>query len=187
MGKGARWQITEAICLRTGSWSRREYREDILGGSRVERSMFQLVVFMDMVAYLQASSGHRIEIFAQEYSYTPLDWVLVESLGVTVVRKPFLRGSSRTLSPRPCEAPDAVNRMRQSSFVREISIGTDCAYVQTLIDVKPTLVVASLSNNSENVRRWEMAVRLSISSSQFLIAVLLTNASVSYEKPRPLT
>ncbi|KAK5135592.1 hypothetical protein LTR08_005072 [Meristemomyces frigidus] len=70
------WQIGDAVCLATGSFSRDNWQ------SR-QRSLAQFVAFMAVIQHLQKTQSTKILCYAQEPCYTPLDRDFLASMGVT--------------------------------------------------------------------------------------------------------
>lgn len=138
------WQIEEAICLGTGSWSR-SHEQTPQGAFYAKRSMIQLVMFMDTVAYLQASNRSSLRIFAQEFKYTPLDWEFLATLGVTVIKVPTRDGENAY------DGPDAVNLIGGSSFICEFCIEHNYRFIKRLLDVEPGLVIGSMWTTDEEI------------------------------------
>ena len=75
------WQIKEAICLASGSFSRDNWECQ-------KRTMCQFVAFMDTVKHLQATSDDKVTIVAQEMVYTPLDIEFLLGMDMTVYNDP---------------------------------------------------------------------------------------------------
>ncbi|KAK4502374.1 hypothetical protein PRZ48_005799 [Zasmidium cellare] len=76
------WVIEKAICLASGSFSREnlECRR---------RSMWQIVVFADMVQYLQSEgdeAANEMDIAAQEPMYTELDVEFLATLNIKALK-----------------------------------------------------------------------------------------------------
>lgn len=73
------WGIQRAICLGSGSFSREnlECRR---------RSLWQIVVFVDVVGYLREDLGMHVEGSAQEPMYTELDVEFLRGLDIKVLQ-----------------------------------------------------------------------------------------------------
>ncbi|KAK5110601.1 hypothetical protein LTR85_000978 [Meristemomyces frigidus] len=147
----AGWQITEAIYLGSGSWSRYNPENKTWAGPR---SMAQFVAFMDVVAYFTESAGAApIKIFAQDPKYTPLDWEFLATLGVAVVKIPLKERRSDG-SIEPYDGPDAVRLITPSSFVCELCIEYNDAFLETILAREPQLVIGSMIEKLATVRRY---------------------------------
>lgn len=69
------WTFDKALCLATGSFSREQ-------GELINRTMFQLAVFLDTVNHLSGVSSISIPMYAQDPKYTDLDREFLTTLHV---------------------------------------------------------------------------------------------------------
>ncbi|KAK5110602.1 hypothetical protein LTR85_000979 [Meristemomyces frigidus] len=149
------WQITEAICLGTGSFSRRNKESWKLYQANCERHIKQFVIFRVVVEYLQSASDTTINMLAQELEmYTPTDIEFLERLGSKVVQIPVSK-------PLPGEQPwpgkDAVNRFGPSSFVCEFSIGRQPDFFESVMANNVKLLISSMPDETEKLEKEEDA------------------------------
>ncbi|KAF2124299.1 hypothetical protein P153DRAFT_390849 [Dothidotthia symphoricarpi CBS 119687] len=70
------WDIGVAVCIGIGSFS--------LDWHHRHRSLWQLVLFMDVVGHLKEQNP-SLTLYAQEPTFTPVDIAFLKSLAVTVV------------------------------------------------------------------------------------------------------
>ena len=69
------WQIGNAVCLATGSFSRDNWQNR-------QRSLMQFVAFTAVVQHLQKAQTPKILCYAQEPEYTPVDKEFLASMGL---------------------------------------------------------------------------------------------------------
>ncbi|KAK4997995.1 hypothetical protein LTR66_002691 [Elasticomyces elasticus] len=79
----AKVKITNAVCLALGSMSV-TWHETFMS----DNSMFQLLLFLTIVDYLERETGQEINRFAQDPAFTDTDEKFLEANGITVLRRP---------------------------------------------------------------------------------------------------
>lgn len=130
------WQIKEAICMATGSFSRDNWEHQ-------KRSMCQFVAFMDTVQYLQATSSETIDIFAQELIYTEVDNDFLSQMGITVynvswtLSGPYITNSGASVS----------DHLGSASFVFEPFMEFNSEAVRHLVTSRIRLLIGSAVPN----------------------------------------
>ncbi|KAK5736517.1 hypothetical protein LTR17_007336 [Elasticomyces elasticus] len=129
------WQLTEAICLGTGSFS--EVWDNGYDGAGI--SMLQLAAFMDVVTYLQQTSRVPIRILIQDPCYYEVDSAFLESLGITPSVCHDWCGSKDEIP----DGLDALESISGSSFICELGIETNESYMRKVIELTPALMIAS--------------------------------------------
>ncbi|KAF2821864.1 hypothetical protein CC86DRAFT_397293 [Ophiobolus disseminans] len=78
LAQDKKWHVGEALCIGIGSFSRDwEHRW---------RSLWQLVLFVDIVWHLNKSDGSKVWMYAQDPAFTALDIAFLELLDVTAVQ-----------------------------------------------------------------------------------------------------
>ncbi|KAK5685450.1 hypothetical protein LTS10_003529 [Elasticomyces elasticus] len=128
------WQLTEAVCLATNSFSRDNWQAR-------QRSMMQWVAFFDITKHFQTLQEGYIHIYAQEPNYTPLDREFLASLEVQVLDAAIETASKDGLG-------EAEQHITPSAFVFEAFMDLGSRSVQQLSQGDPALYVGS------SVERW---------------------------------
>ncbi|KAK5736518.1 hypothetical protein LTR17_007337 [Elasticomyces elasticus] len=128
------WQLTEAVCLATNSFSRDNWQAR-------QRSMMQWVAFFDITKHLQTLEERHVQIYAQEPNYTPLDREFLASLGVKVLDAAIKTASAGGLGK-------AEQHIAPSAFVFEAFMDLGSRSVQQLSQGNPALYIGS------SVERW---------------------------------
>ncbi|KAK5000826.1 hypothetical protein LTR66_000372 [Elasticomyces elasticus] len=80
-------KVTNAVCLALGSMSVTWY--EAFG---YDNSMFQLLLFLTIVDYLERETGQKIHRIAQDPAFTDTDEKFLEANGITVLRRPQAEG-----------------------------------------------------------------------------------------------
>lgn len=128
------WNIENAICFATGSYSRDNFQ------SR-QRSVMQAVAFLDIVQHLETRQDTEIAKFAQEPHFTEIDASYLSSKGVQTL---------------PCEPNKddriglgkASQHLSASTFVFEPFMDLDAAAASELFSVDVPLYIGS------SLKRW---------------------------------
>ncbi|KAK4961943.1 hypothetical protein LTR10_002437 [Elasticomyces elasticus] len=128
------WQLTEAVCLATNSFSRDNWQAR-------QRSMMQWVAFFDITKHLQSLQKGHVQIYAQEPNYTPLDREFLARLKVQVLDAAVETASKDGLG-------EAEQHITPSAFVFEAFMDLSSRSVQQLSQGDPALYVGS------SVERW---------------------------------
>lgn len=123
------WQIKEAICLASGSFSRDNWEGQ-------KRSMHQFVAFMDIVQHVQKSSSETVEVIAQEMIYTHVDVDFLSAKGITVHNK-------AALGDVVYKNPDIREALGPQSMVFEAFMDMTTESIQQLLDTGMRLYIGS--------------------------------------------
>lgn len=126
------WQVREAICFGTGSFMRAIE-------NRCPRSMRQFCMFIDMVDYLGAHSDGRAAITAQDKECTEVDLSFLRLSSIEGMTTPFVTHYGRRV-----EGPTAFDRITPSSFVCELGVIHDRAFLERLMETRPKLILGSM-------------------------------------------
>lgn len=121
----AGWQIGDAVCLATGSFSRENWQ------SR-QRSVMQFVAFTDVVQHLQSGQSEKILSYAQEPNYTPMDKTFLTSIGVATLDNADDFGLGA-----------ATKHFSPTTFVFEPFMDLGVASMKELLDVDVRLYIGS--------------------------------------------
>ncbi|TKA79737.1 hypothetical protein B0A55_04368 [Friedmanniomyces simplex] len=125
----AGWQLTEAVCLATNSFSRDNWQAR-------QRSMMQWAAFFDITQYLQNKQDVYVNVFAQEPNYTLLDKQFLEALNVQVLEATHNTDYSTGLG-------EAKQFVVPSAFVFEPFMKISLENVQDLFGADPALYIGS--------------------------------------------
>ncbi|TKA25307.1 hypothetical protein B0A50_06211 [Salinomyces thailandicus] len=128
------WQISQAVCLATGSFSRENWQ------SR-QRSVTQYAAFVDITQHLR--SGHEAEIrcYAQEPQFTSVDKEYLRRTDVIVLEQDSATGSPPGLGP-------ASQHLGLGTFVFEPFMDLDDKAMREMFSADLSLYIGS------SVRRW---------------------------------
>lgn len=129
------WQINKAVILASGSLSR-----DNLECRR--RSMWQLVVFVDLIRQLADDSETAIEAFAQEPAFTDLDREFLQSMGIAELPVQS-SSSSETGSADAAGLGPAKEHCGPQSLVFEPFMDMDLSALRDLADAQVALYLGS--------------------------------------------
>ncbi|KAK0279758.1 hypothetical protein LTR91_005510 [Friedmanniomyces endolithicus] len=130
----AGWQIQEAVCLATNSFSRDNWQAR-------QRSMMQWVAFFDITQHLKARQESPVAIFAQEPNYTALDTQFLQAIDVRVLDAGHNANYMDSLG-------EARQHVQASSFVFEAFMDVGVEAVRELFRGDPVLYIGS------SVERW---------------------------------
>ncbi|KAK4961942.1 hypothetical protein LTR10_002436 [Elasticomyces elasticus] len=131
-----RWQLTEAICLGTGSFS----EVWLSGYDGSGKAMLQFAAFMDVVAHLQLGNHGSIRSLIQDPSYHDVDRAFLESLGIS---PSVSRGERSGYEHEHLEGLDALESITGSSFICELGIEQNDTFMRKVIEFTPALMIAS--------------------------------------------
>ncbi|KAK3629032.1 hypothetical protein LTR56_018268 [Elasticomyces elasticus] len=130
------WQISEAICLGTGSFS----EVWLSGYDGSGKAMLQFAAFMDIVAHLQHGNHGSIRSLIQDPCYHEVDRAFLESLGMS----PSVSHDERLGSePEYVDGLDALDSITGSSFICELAIENNLAFMRKVIEFTPALMIGS--------------------------------------------
>ncbi|KAK4540117.1 hypothetical protein LTR36_009782 [Oleoguttula mirabilis] len=127
------WQIGNAVCLATASFSRDNWQCR-------QRSLLQIVAFIDIVRHLQSGQSTKILCYAQEPEYTPLDKKFLASIGVTALE---LELASDSLS-----LGAAAQHLNKTAFVFEPFMDLGLESMRELFGADVRLYIGS------SMQRW---------------------------------
>ncbi|KAK4900999.1 hypothetical protein LTR27_002182 [Elasticomyces elasticus] len=130
------WNITEAICLGTGSFSEVWFN----GHDGSGRSLLQLAAFQDIVACLQKDCAAAIKVLIQDPSYNVLDRGFVSALGLTLTMS---NDGYRNGHDANGEGRDALESIRPTSFLCELMIEQNHELMRKISEFTPQLILGS--------------------------------------------
>lgn len=125
------WQLTNAVCLASGSFSRHDL------GERHKRAMFQFVAFMDAVAHVQRTSDEQIKMYAEELIYTDVDIAFLTSLSIFVHNDPDLNKQLAVDSTRWAH-------IGPHSMVFELYMDPHASPLRHILNALPGLLIGAL-------------------------------------------
>ncbi|KAK5724919.1 hypothetical protein LTR17_013408 [Elasticomyces elasticus] len=130
------WNITEAICLGTGSFSEVWFS----GYNGSGRSLLQLAAFQDIVAWLQQDCPVAIKVLIQDPSYHILDRAFISALGLGLT---ISHGGYRDGHDANGEGRDALESIRPTTFLCELMIEQNTELMRKLSEFTPQLILGS--------------------------------------------
>lgn len=122
------WCIDNAACLAIGHFSRDNWEGR-------QRSMWQFVLFMDVVQYLRDREQRTIELLAQEIEFSAADRAFLEALGFTVIDA-ATADQSQGLGP-------VSRHLKTSSFVFEPFMEHPVPTLLDLFSAEPRLYIGT--------------------------------------------
>ncbi|KAK5170602.1 uncharacterized protein LTR77_005191 [Saxophila tyrrhenica] len=152
------WQITTAVCLASGEFSR-----DNVECAR--RSMQQFAAFMDTVEYMQKASGARIKV--------PVDVAFLTGLNIDV-RNDHFSTSTRTFTPSAWTHDDGAHLM-----VWELFIDRSREALVQLFKADPTLLIGVRTGETHVASQFKV-----LHGEDETLAEKFTAARASYYFPK---
>ena len=125
----AGWQVRQAVCLAMGSLSR-----DNLECRR--RSMWQMVVFADMVDLLGTDEGESTEAVLQDPAFTDLDRDFFQSIGMAALPLPSDSSKQPGLGP-------ALSYCGDTTFVLELFMDMETQSIKELVEANVEIYIGS--------------------------------------------